>query len=857
MKTTSMSKSIRPIKYIIALAIIFTLALGLISAHAANDITVKYDDYIDVKGKTVEIIDAGKPTSYQVGYEIAANTPDTAVIKKSGDYLVATGIGTAKVKIDGVEQTITVEPAKISILLLAGQSNMRGSEGDNKYSIACPNGQVYSTYGVPESLHVGNAKKYVASTLAGDKCNYSLDGSRTALLANPIFALTDRGAGKLGPDSGFGYEWTLLTDEKVWIVNAAHGGADIESWQPDGDNYKEAIALFTECLGVLRQEIAAGHYTFSHMGYFWCQGEAGVNAKMSAEWYVDMFLNMHESLKKDILFDGDLDESTPGATFEFAGLIPVRKGSEGASCYRMGTYPAEYVAASKNIAHFEGFEDLRMSGPRVAQFWMGNNPEMKDIWNVCTIQEEWVTFPDGTNGVEPYFKAHYPDGRVDYKTQSTASETWRKPKTPNAVHDTIHYNQVGYNELGRESARNALYNLGMATPPETEVKVEFVCWDGFTPVTSMDATTSAQSKTLVVPMVSPVYKSKEVTYKIDGDFTYDFYDLVAESYASFGGITAVGATGTPIVIEKNPTVEYSWELDAENKLVSIGANKNNTTKAAGSVEGGLFSHIQYRLAKNIYLYKDENWALEWTMSGKWYADGDTATQVLFAETLNTNESNNLGIMINGKAQSISVGTYNSTETAQYGICLAAHGIDMSASHTYKLINRFEADGTNMLYLFVDGKEIGPMNNVLNADGTDSGKDENWAANKNFCFASIGAPKYQLCYGIVNKISVIGHVHDYKAEVTAPTCQAKGFTTYTCACGDTYTADETEIVDHTYDGDKDADCNVCGATREVAGDDDNKTDDKKGGCGSAKSSGLALVSLFICAQVGVFFKKRRF
>ncbi len=856
MKTTSTATTLRTVKYIIALAIIFTLALGLISAHAANDITIKYDDYINVKGKTVEIIDAGTPTSYQVGYKIAANTLDKAVITLKGDNLIATGIGTAKVKIDGVEQTITVEPAKISMLLLAGQSNMRGSEGDAPKSIVCPNGQVYLTYGVPEGLTASNAPKYVASTLAGETRNISINGNKTILNANPIYALTDIGAGKLGPDSGFGYEWNLLTGEKVWVVNAAHGGADIESWQPDGDNYKEAIALYTECMKVLQQEIAAGHYTFSHMGYFWCQGEAGVNAKMSAEWYVEMFLTMHESLKKDVLFDIDADASTPDVTLEFAGIIPVRKGSEGASCYRMGTYPAEYVAASKNINHFEGFEDLRMSGPRVAQFWMGNNPEMKDIWNVCTIQEEWVTFPDGSNGVESYFQAHYPNGRVDYETQSAVSETWRTPKTPAAVHDTIHYNQIGYNELGRESARNALYYLGMVTPPETEVKVEFVCWDGFTPVTSMTPVTSAQSKTLVVPIVSPVYKSKDVTYKIDGDFTYDYYDLVAESYASFGGIIPVGADGTPVTIEKNPTVEYTWELDAENKLVSTGANKNNTTKAAGSIEGGLFSHIQYRLTKNIYLYKDENWALEWTMSGKWYADGDTATQVLFGETLNTNENNNFGIMINGKAQSISVGTYNSMETAQYGICLADHGIDMSASHTYKLINRFEADGTNMLYLFVDGKEIGPMNNVLNADGTDSGKDDNWAASKNFCFASVGAPKYQLCYGIVNKINVIGHVHDYKAEVTAPTCVAKGYTTYTCACGDTYTENETEIVNHTYDGDKDADCNVCGATREV-GSNDNKNDDKKGGCGSAKSSGLALVSLLLCAQVGVFFKKRRF
>ena len=40
-------------------------------------------------------------------------------------------------------------------------------------------------------------------------------------------------------------------------------------------------------------------------------------------------------------------------------------------------------------------------------------------------------------------------------------------------------------------------------------------------------------------------------------------------------------------------------------------------------------------------------------------------------------------------------------------------------------------------------------------------------------------------------------HAYEAVVTAPTCTAKGYTTYTCsACGDSYVADETEMVAHT-------------------------------------------------------------
>jgi len=40
-----------------------------------------------------------------------------------------------------------------------------------------------------------------------------------------------------------------------------------------------------------------------------------------------------------------------------------------------------------------------------------------------------------------------------------------------------------------------------------------------------------------------------------------------------------------------------------------------------------------------------------------------------------------------------------------------------------------------------------------------------------------------------------HTHDYKATVTEPTCTEGGYTTYTCACGDSYTGDETPALGH--------------------------------------------------------------
>ncbi len=42
-----------------------------------------------------------------------------------------------------------------------------------------------------------------------------------------------------------------------------------------------------------------------------------------------------------------------------------------------------------------------------------------------------------------------------------------------------------------------------------------------------------------------------------------------------------------------------------------------------------------------------------------------------------------------------------------------------------------------------------------------------------------------------------HTHDYIAHVTAPTCTTRGYTTYTCACGDTYIDDYVNAKGHSY------------------------------------------------------------
>ena len=73
------------------------------------------------------------------------------------------------------------------------------------------------------------------------------------------------------------------------------------------------------------------------------------------------------------------------------------------------------------------------------------------------------------------------------------------------------------------------------------------------------------------------------------------------------------------------------------------------------------------------------------------------------------------------------------------------------------------------------------------------------AEKTATCTEAGWKAYEYCsecnYTTYKEIPATGH--NYKAVVTEPTCTAGGYTTYTCQCGDSYTAGYTDALGHTY------------------------------------------------------------
>jgi len=776
---------------------------------APEFLSLHYDDHLDVNGKTVEIFDAGMPTSYQVGYGVEKNTlPDTAVVTLSGDTLIATGIGDARVRIDGVEYNVEVSAAPLSVFLLTGQSNMNGSDGNKGQSVANRNGQAYSTYTANSALTVDTAAYYVPSALTGSYCTVNAAGTTEYLSSYPVNSIVESGGGKIGMDGAIAYRWNEMTGDKVWTINVAHGGTAISTWMPGKANYNEAIATYAAVKDTLEAEIAAGHYVLKEFGYFWCQGCA--DTSRTAEQYVKDYLVMHEAFKDAVSVDHDADPATEELPLQFGAIIPIRSGRDYQSMYREGEYPDTYTGN-----YYSSYLDLQMSGPRTAQIWMGNNSELEDIFNVSLVSSRWVYMPDGTNGVADYFAEKYPDGRVDYPVQTKQSDSWYAPTKPEQMHDSIHYRQIGYNEVGLDSAENLAYILGRAEAPEEEKQVKLYSWDGITEVTEVTASLMGESQTLVVPVCVPLYRSKEIRISLTEGLNHHYYDLIADSIVTTGTMHVTGAAHE-VAVKGGSLSDYRWEFDG-NTIVSVGEEENTVTMLAGTVSNGVIQSGRWKFSEPIMLLHGQPWVVEWKCAGNWSG--------MLLSSSGTGYVDGMDYLFRSGTSSklIAFGESDGKSYYNYGVPLTGHNIDVAAEHVYRIENHIAADGSNMAWLLVDGEVLGVLNNFYRGGTDDQKMTVDFVNGRDFLFGYIGSTSnpmtnLTLDYMAVWEQGTEGETnsHHFEPVVTAPTCTEQGYTTHTCTvCGENYKDGFVSAVGHTYDGDRDAFCNVCGEKRAVA------------------------------------------
>ena len=187
---------------------------------------------------------------------------------------------------------------------------------------------------------------------------------------------------------------------------------------------------------------------------------------------------------------------------------------------------------------------------------------------------------------------------------------------------------------------------------------------------------------------------------------------------------------------------YRWEISGSNinTITADGYSANKAYKLHGKLTDGIFTEAYFRLAKSVVLLHDRNWSISWQSDGSW--EGSTNGAFLFSGSIERNEVNVPYLFRRKNSDVLAFGFRNGTSQHEnYGIRLSDYGIDGAVSHNYQLVNRVAANGSNMVYLYVDGVEVSAMNTKF--IGTTAQGTSDWISGRDFVFNYMGTPQFNI------------------------------------------------------------------------------------------------------------------
>ena len=314
------------------------------------------------------------------------------------------------------------------------------------------------------------------------------------------------------------------------------------------------------------------------------------------------------------------------------------------------------------------------------------------------------------------------------------------------------------NALGMDQITNAVLSVMLGRDSE-------ICH-----VTSKDGTVQEQAVLLGGSYCADVElrEGYAVVVTMNGE------DITAD-VCSNGKICIEEVTGDIAVyttIQRDP-VDFRWKTQ-NDELVSVGDANNGLSKLEGTITNGVLDNARYQLAASVVLKHNLPWMVEWQCSEDWRG------VVLSSDPAQKTEGMYYLSRTNGGQ--LCFGTWTGTQYHNYGVDLSY--LD-SQTHTYRLVNRMDAGGSNQVWLYVDEAEIGPMNNYYIGSNSQSSTSD-WLSGKDFVFSYIGMEGHTFRNCQLDYLQIRECVHAYEAIVTAPICTERGYTTYTCtACGDSY------------------------------------------------------------------------
>ena len=234
---------------------------------------------------------------------------------------------------------------------------------------------------------------------------------------------------------------------------------------------------------------------------------------------------------------------------------------------------------------------------------------------------------------------------------------------------------------------------------------------------------------------------------------------------------------------------YRWEAKSGTfqSVTTGGATYNGLAMSQGSISGTSFTDGRFSLHEGVVLKHDEPWVMEWKSSGNW-TDGS----LMMSSYNKSKYEGNRYIFRRQDSSLIALGECIDGLYYNYGLELSDYGIDGTVEHVYRLTNKLNSDGSNMVYLSVDGQKLGPMNQYY-MGGIAQGTTSDWLSGKDFTFSYFGTDSHPVDDCSLTYFQVWGTgLRDYCShsyvitESCETTCQTYAYTRYTCTnCEDSY------------------------------------------------------------------------
>lgn len=229
------------------------------------------------------------------------------------------------------------------------------------------------------------------------------------------------------------------------------------------------------------------------------------------------------------------------------------------------------------------------------------------------------------------------------------------------------------------------------------------------------------------------------SYLTEGDAIFD-YELDAAVGDIAGSVLGIADDSIAEDSTKLGYVDYD-----EDKIINAaGQIANDMTLVSGSYSEGTHTDAVYQFDTSVFLDHNKPWVIEWKAN-------HTSNVMLFSEQLSSTTGNKYVYMNlqygnvflgENNIEHIQIGTAGDTVYNNYGAGSdkIAEAYEKGEMGIYKMVNEPDGSGGNMVRLYFNGEDLGPMNNYAQG-GKFSGQTNDWLSGKDFTFEFCGAKSF--------------------------------------------------------------------------------------------------------------------